>query len=96
MANIEKTFLTLESGNLQLEQTKLPVFWQNFQIPCVFPHREFFNYFPCAVGTLFMWLFLFSLVMLLTGAGDGACTYIHPAVFGVDFFEGRVFADILQ
>ena len=48
--------LPLESGNLQHEQTKLPVFWQNFQIACVFPEREFsFGYFPCfpcAVGTL--------------------------------------------
>ena len=30
----------LESGNSQLEQTKFPVFWQNFQIPYVFPDRE--------------------------------------------------------
>ena len=41
-ANIEKNkILPLESGNLQLEQTKFPVFWQNFQIPCVFPDRDF-------------------------------------------------------
>ena len=37
------TFLVaLESGNLQLEQTKFPVFWQIFQIPCVFPDRKLF------------------------------------------------------
>ena len=35
-------FYPIQSGNLQLEQTKFPVFWQNFQIPCVFPDREFF------------------------------------------------------
>ena len=32
-----------------------PVFWQNLQIPCVFPDRDFFGHFPCfpcAVGTL--------------------------------------------
>ena len=40
---ISKYLLPLESGNLQLEQTKFPVFWQNFQIPCVFPDREFFG-----------------------------------------------------
>ena len=43
--NIEIYFtFSLESLNLQLEQTKFrvfPVFWQNFQIPCVFPDREF-------------------------------------------------------
>ena len=33
--------LPLESGNLRLDQTKFPVFWQNFQIPCVFPDRFF-------------------------------------------------------
>ena len=38
---ISKYLLPLESGNLQLEQTKFPVFWQNFQIPCVFPDRTF-------------------------------------------------------
>ena len=37
---ILKYTLPLESGNLQLEQTKFPVFWQNFQIPYVFPDRE--------------------------------------------------------
>ena len=35
-SKIEISF-TLESGNLQREQPKFPVFWQNFQIPCVFP-----------------------------------------------------------
>ena len=49
---IPKYFLLLGSGNLQLEQTKFPVFWQKFQIPCVFPDRDFFCHFPCAVGTL--------------------------------------------
>ena len=39
---ISKYLLPLESGNLQLEQTKFPVFWQHFQIPCVFPDRDFF------------------------------------------------------
>ena len=32
------------------------MFWQNFQIPCVFPDRDFFGLFPCfpcAVGTLY-------------------------------------------
>ena len=38
---ISKYLLPLESGNLQLEQTKFPEFWQIFQIPCVFPDREF-------------------------------------------------------
>ena len=47
-----KCLLPLESGNLQLEQTKFPVFWQNFQIPCVSPDREFVGHFPCAVGIL--------------------------------------------
>ena len=37
---ILKCILPLESGNLQLEQTKFPVFWQNFQIPYVFPDRD--------------------------------------------------------
>ena len=41
-SKIEISF-TLESGNLQLEQTKFPVFWQNFQIPCVFPDRDVFG-----------------------------------------------------
>ena len=39
-ANFEISF-DFKSGNLQLEQPKFPVFWQNFQIPCVFPDREF-------------------------------------------------------
>ena len=39
---ILKYLLPLEPGNLQLEQTKLPVFRQNFQIPCFFPDRDFF------------------------------------------------------
>ena len=33
------------------------MFWQNLQIPCVFPDREFiwsFSLFPCAVGTLLL------------------------------------------
>ena len=51
--------LEKKSGNLQLEQTKFPVFWQNFQIPCVFHDRDFccchFPGFPCAVGTLYTW-----------------------------------------
>ena len=34
---ILKYILPLESGNLQIEHTKFPVFWQSFQIPCVFP-----------------------------------------------------------
>ena len=34
--------LPLASGNLEVEQTKFPVFWQIFQIPCVFPDRELF------------------------------------------------------
>ena len=38
----QNNLLPLESGNLQLEQTKFPVFWQNFQILCVFPDRDFF------------------------------------------------------
>ena len=41
-ANITISFTFRESWNLQLEQTKFPVFWQNFQIPCVFPDRDFF------------------------------------------------------
>ena len=40
---ISKYLLPLESGNFQLEQTKFPMFWQNFQIPCVFPDRDFFE-----------------------------------------------------
>ena len=42
---ISQYILPLESGKLQLEQTKFPVFnvfWQNFQIPCVFPDKESF------------------------------------------------------
>ena len=35
-------FCILESENLQFEQAKSPVFWQNFQISCVFPDKEFF------------------------------------------------------
>ena len=38
---IPKYLLLLESGNLRVEQTKFPVFWPNFQIPCVFPDREY-------------------------------------------------------
>ena len=34
---------------IQLEHTKFPVFWQNFQIPCVFPD-----------GAIFCTFFLFS------------------------------------
>ena len=54
---IPKYFLLIGSGNLQLEQTKFPVFWQNFQIRCVFPDRDFFCHFPCfpcAMGTLLL------------------------------------------
>ena len=43
LLQILKYLLPLESGNLQLEQTKFPVFWQIFQIPCVFPDRDFFS-----------------------------------------------------
>ena len=48
VSSLKKNYLLpLESGNLQLEQTKFPVFWQNFQIPCVFLDREFsFTIFP--------------------------------------------------
>ena len=42
----------LEARNLQLEQMELSVFWHNFQVPRVFPDRDFLGYFPCAVGTL--------------------------------------------
>ena len=53
LRQILKYLLPLESGNLQLEQTKFPVFWQNFQIPYVFfGHFPYFSCFPCAVGTL--------------------------------------------
>ena len=38
--------VSLESGNLLLEQTKFPVFWQFFQIPCVFPDGIFMGHFP--------------------------------------------------
>ena len=40
-----KYLLPLKSGNLQLVQTKFPVFRENFQIPCVFPDsdRDFFG-----------------------------------------------------
>ena len=53
---IPKYLLPLESGNLQLEQTEFPVFWQNVQIPCVFPDREF--------------IWLFSLFSLCSGYPD--------------------------
>ena len=44
---IPKFLLLLESGNLQVEQTKFPVIWPNFQIPCVFfPDRDFFCGYP--------------------------------------------------
>ena len=56
LRQIFKYLLPLESKNLQLEQTKFPVFWPNFQIPSVFPDRDFFcGHFPCflcAMGTL--------------------------------------------
>ena len=42
LRQIPKYLLLLGSGKLQLEQTKFPVFWQNFQIPCLFPDRDFF------------------------------------------------------
>ena len=45
-ANISKYLLPLESGNLQHEETKFPVFWQNFKIPPL----GHFPCFPCAVG----------------------------------------------
>ena len=59
------TFTALESGNLQLEQTKFPVFWQNFQIPCALPNKYFFGHFPCAVGTLTVNELLFNHVSKL-------------------------------
>ena len=40
---ISQYHLPLGSGNLQLEQTQFPVFWQDFQIHCVFPDRDFFG-----------------------------------------------------
>ena len=48
-------YLALESGNLEFEQTKFPVFLQNFQIPCVSLTGNSFGHFPsfpCVVGTL--------------------------------------------
>ena len=42
LRQISKSLLPLESENLQLGKTKFPVFWENFQIPCVFPYRDFF------------------------------------------------------
>ena len=42
-SQISKYLLPLESGDLQLEQTKFPVFWHNFKIPCVFPDRDFWG-----------------------------------------------------
>ena len=47
---ISEYLLPLGSGNLQLEQTKFPVFWQIFQIPCVFPDRE--SFWPCSLFSL--------------------------------------------
>ena len=41
MANIAISCIS-ESGDLQLEQQQFPVFWQNLQIPCVFPDRDVF------------------------------------------------------
>ena len=38
--------IPLESVDLQLQQTKFPVFWQNFQIHCVFPDGIIFAIFP--------------------------------------------------
>ena len=52
--------LPFESGNFQLEQTKLPVFWQSFQILCISLTGNIFGHFPCvpcAVGTLPLNLF---------------------------------------
>ena len=34
---ISQYSVSLESWNILLGQTKLPVFWQNLHIPCVFP-----------------------------------------------------------
>ena len=56
-AAISKYLLPLELGNLLPEQTKFPVFWQNFQIPCVFPDRDYFwpfSLFSLCSGTLFL------------------------------------------
>ena len=53
---ISKYLLPLESGNLQLEQIKFPVFWQNFQIPCVFPDRDFLGSFSLfSLSSLWSW-----------------------------------------
>ena len=41
LLQISQYLLPLELGNLQLEQTKFPVFCQNFQIPCIFLDRDF-------------------------------------------------------
>ena len=38
---ISKYLSPLESGNLQIVQTKFPVFSKKFQIPCVFPDGDF-------------------------------------------------------
>ena len=48
--------LPFESRSLQLEQTKFPMFWQNFRILFGFPDREFcghFPCFPCAMRTMY-------------------------------------------
>ena len=43
MRQISQYPFPLESGNcVHLEQTKFPVFWQHFQILCVFPDSDFF------------------------------------------------------
>ena len=47
---ILKYLWPLESGNLQLEQTKFPVLWQNFQIPCVSLTGNYFL--PCSLFSL--------------------------------------------
>ena len=50
-----KYVLPLQSGNLHLEQTKFPVFWQNFQNSLFSLTGNFLGHFPCfpcAVGTL--------------------------------------------
>ena len=59
--------LPSESGNLQLVHTKFPVFWQNVQIQCVFPDRDFFLPFSLfslcsedlAVNRLFLFKFFY-------------------------------------
>ena len=47
------------SFTLRIIPCVFPVVWHTFQIPCVFPDRDFFlaifrvfRVFPCAVGTL--------------------------------------------